>query len=70
MANESTAKKSTTKKRTTKKTAAKPKASAAKARVTGGKTLRVKQVRSGIGSPGSLNIRGHGGQPARVKRQA
>ena len=54
MASESTAKKSTTKKRTTKKTAAKPKASAAKAIVTGGKTLRVKQVRSGIGSPGKF----------------
>lgn len=55
-----TAKKSTTKKRTTKKTTSKPRASRAtrtsepKRKAASGKTLRVKQIRSGIGSPGKF----------------
>ena len=59
MTSEGTTKKKTTKKRTTKKTASKPRASAAKkprsgSKAAGGKTLRVRQVRSGIGSPGKF----------------
>ena len=58
MASEETAKKSTTKKRTTKKTASKagPGAKAARqgGKAVGGTTLRVKQVRSAIGSPGKF----------------